>query len=114
MRTVTLKQAGKDLKGIIQRTIRDKDETLIASDEGSVVVLDEIEWSNVKETLRLLSDKESLAALLESHSLRDRGERPRFASSMKRVWPRFESSAPRRSSLFACGNIFLNLSLRAI
>jgi hypothetical protein len=43
MRTVTLKQADEDLKGIIQRAIRDKDETIIASDEGAVVVLDELE-----------------------------------------------------------------------
>ena len=80
MRTVTLKQADEDLKGIIQRAIRDKDETIIASDEGAVVILDEIEWSNIKETLRLLSDKQSLAALLESHSLRDKGERPEAIS----------------------------------
>ena len=76
MHTVTLKEADRDLKGIIRRAIRDKDETVIASDEGAVVILDEAEWSNIKETLRLLSDKESLSALLESHMSRDRGERP--------------------------------------
>lgn len=76
MRTVTLDQAAIDLKSIIQRTIRDRDETVIASNEGAVVVLDENEWSNIKETLRLLTDKESLAALLESHAIRDRGEKP--------------------------------------
>jgi len=77
MRTVTLDQAGADLKAIIQRAIRDKDETVIASIDGSVVVLDENEWSNIKETLRLLSDKQSLAALIESHAIRDRGEEPK-------------------------------------
>ena len=71
MRTVTLDQAVDDLKNIIQRTIQDKDEPVIASNEGAVVMLEENEWSNVKETLRLLSDKESLAALLESHAIRD-------------------------------------------
>jgi len=76
MQTVTLEQASVDLKSIIKRAIRDRDETVIASNEGAVVVLDENEWSNIKETLRLLSDKESLAALLESHALRDRGEKP--------------------------------------
>ena len=76
MRTVTLKEADQDLKGIIRRAVRDKDETVIASDEGAVVILDEHEWSNIKETLRLLSDRQSLAALLECHVLRDRGERP--------------------------------------
>ncbi len=76
MRTVTLDQAANDLKAIILRAIRDRDETVISSSEGAVVVLDESEWSNIKETLRLLSDKESLAALLESHTIRDRGEKP--------------------------------------
>ena len=80
MRTVTLDQAIGDLKNIIQRTIQDKDETVISSNEGAVVMLDENEWSNIKETLRLLSDKESLAALLESHAVRDRREEPEGVS----------------------------------
>jgi len=76
MRTITLEQASSDLKAIILRTIRDQDETVISSKEGAVVVLEEREWLNIKETLRLLSDKESLAALLESHAIRDRDEKP--------------------------------------
>ena len=76
MRTITLDQAIDNLESIIQKTISDHEETIIASKEGSVVVIDESEWSNIKETLRLLSDKESLAALLESHAIRDRGEKP--------------------------------------
>ncbi len=80
MRKVTLDQAVDDLKNIIQRTIQDKDETVIASNEGAVVMLDENEWSNIKETLRLLSDKESLAALLKSHAIRDRREEPKGVS----------------------------------
>ncbi len=76
MRTVTLDQASADLKNIVLRTIRDQDETVIVSNEGAVVVLDENEWSNIKETLRLLSDKKSLTALLESHAIRDRGKKP--------------------------------------
>jgi len=80
MRTVTLDQAAVDLKSIILRTIRDRDETVIASNEGAVVLLDENEWSNIKEMLRLLNDKESLTALLESHGLRDQGKRPEGVS----------------------------------
>ncbi len=76
MPTVTLEQAGENLRGIIQRVIRDKEETIIASDEGAVVVLPEPEWENIKETLRLLNDKESLAGLLASHAVRDKGGRP--------------------------------------
>lgn len=76
MHTITFDTASQDLKSVILKTIRDKDETIIATDEGSVVILDESEWSHIKETLRLLSDKESLAALIESHAVRDKGKRP--------------------------------------
>ncbi len=76
MQTVTYDKASQDLKSLILRILKDKEETVIASDEGSVVILDEGEWSHIKETLRLLGDKKSLAALLESHAIRDRGGRP--------------------------------------
>jgi|LGVF01.1.fsa_nt_gb PHD/YefM family antitoxin component YafN of YafNO toxin-antitoxin module len=81
MRTVTLDQAAIDLRSIVQRTIRDRDETVIASNEGAVVVIDEDEWSSIKEMLRLLSDKKSLGALIESHAIRDRGEKPEGMSA---------------------------------
>jgi PHD/YefM family antitoxin component YafN of YafNO toxin-antitoxin module len=81
MRTVTIEQAITDLESIIQKTISDHEETIIASRAGSVVVIDEGEWSNIKETLRLLSDKESLAALLDSHAIRDRGGKPEGLSA---------------------------------
>lgn len=76
MRTVTSTQAANDLEAIIRKTIHGHDEIVISSDEGAVVMIDESEWMTIKETLRLLSDKESLAALLESHAARDRGEKP--------------------------------------
>ena len=76
MHTITYDTAARDLKAIILKAVKDKDETIIATNEGSVVILDEREWSHIKETLRLLSDKESLAALMGSHSIRDQGGRP--------------------------------------
>ena len=76
MQTITLDMAARDLKSVILKAVRDKDETIIATNEGSVVILDEGEWSHMKETLRLLSDKESLAALIGSHSVRDQGGTP--------------------------------------
>ena len=57
MRTITLDQAIDNLESIIQKTISDHEETIIASKDGSVVVIDEGEWSNIKETLRLLSER---------------------------------------------------------
>ena len=76
MHTITFNQASQDLKGVIKKTINDKDETIIATDDGSVVILDESEWSHMKETLRLLSDKDALTSLLESHAIRAKGKRP--------------------------------------
>jgi PHD/YefM family antitoxin component YafN of YafNO toxin-antitoxin module len=76
MNTITFDMASQNLKSVILKTIKDKDETIIATDEGSVVILDEREWSRIKETLRLLCDKASLAALIQSHGVRDSGKRP--------------------------------------
>ncbi|MGD9975416.1 MAG: hypothetical protein AB7S77_20330 [Desulfatirhabdiaceae bacterium] len=76
MQTVTFDVAERDLKNIIHKTIRDKDEIIIAVDEGAVVLLEESEWGHIKETLRLLSDKISLSALIESHAIRDFGQKP--------------------------------------
>ena len=76
MHTITFETASKNLKSVILKTIKNKYETIVATDEGSVVILDESEWSHIKETLRLLSDKESLTALIESHADRDTGKKP--------------------------------------
>jgi PHD/YefM family antitoxin component YafN of YafNO toxin-antitoxin module len=80
MRTLTLDNAVVDLKNLVCQTINDRDETIIVSNEGAVVMLEEKEWSHMKEMLRLLSDKSSLAALIESHAIRDRGEKPESLS----------------------------------
>ena len=76
MRTITLEQASIDLPNIVQRTLQEHSETVIASQEGAVIMINETEWQNIKETLRLLNDKASLASLIESHSIRDKGEKP--------------------------------------
>ena len=73
---ITFNQASQYLKGVKKKIINDKDETTITTDDGSVVIFDETEWSHMKETLRLLSDKDALTSLLESHAIRDQGKRP--------------------------------------
>ena len=71
MHAVSVENAMKDLPGLINRTIKNVDEVVIVSDYGAVVVIDQGEWESIQETLRLLKDKRSLKALLESHKLRD-------------------------------------------
>ncbi len=76
MQTVTLDVAARQLKSIINKIIRNKEETIIAVDEGAVVLIEESEWGHIQEMLRLLSDKNSLSALMESHAIRDRSQTP--------------------------------------
>ena len=76
METILLKKAKSGLRDIIRRAVVDGDEIVIASDDGAVVVLAQQEWSQIQETLRLISDKNSFSALLTAHALRDRGEKP--------------------------------------
>jgi PHD/YefM family antitoxin component YafN of YafNO toxin-antitoxin module len=75
MHAVSVKNAMKDLPGLIDHTIKNIDEVVIVSDYGSVVVIDQNEWESIQETLRLLKDKRSLKALLESHKLRDKNKK---------------------------------------
>jgi len=75
MNAVSMNNAIKDLPGLINRTITDLDETVIVSDFGSVVLIEQTEWESIQETLRLLNDRRSLKALLESHRSRDEGKK---------------------------------------
>ena len=51
MKTILLEQAKSDLRGIIRRAVVDRDETVIASDDGAVVVLDQQEWAHIQAKL---------------------------------------------------------------
>ena len=71
MRTITIEQANNDLIGHINYTLDTHDEVNIASNHGSIVMIPQIDYESMQETLRLLSDKKSLKALLDGHSARD-------------------------------------------
>ena len=76
MNALTLQQASTNLPYIIAETIKNHDETLIVSDNGAVIMIDKDYWEEIQETLRLLRDKQSLAALLEGHRQRDQDRIP--------------------------------------
>jgi PHD/YefM family antitoxin component YafN of YafNO toxin-antitoxin module len=48
MMTVGIEDAKKDLNRIVGETILNNDETVIVSDKGSVVLLEEREYENLK------------------------------------------------------------------
>ena len=62
-----------DLKEAIAFTLRNKEEILVKTGKGSVVIIDQGNWENIQETLLLLKDKKALNALLKGHKMRDSG-----------------------------------------
>jgi len=80
MKTITLKQAQNNIQDIIQYSLSTHDEVNIASDQGAVIMIPQEDYDAMQETLRLLSDKQSLKALLDSHETRKKGENPQSYS----------------------------------
>jgi PHD/YefM family antitoxin component YafN of YafNO toxin-antitoxin module len=76
MISVNIEKASQSLAQLIYDTIKNCEETLIVSDTGSVVLIDQAEWENIQETLKLLHDEKSLKALIEGHKARDQDVRP--------------------------------------
>ncbi len=71
MISVNIEKAALTLPQLIHNTLKNCEETLIVSDAGAVVLVDQAEWENIQETLKLLHDETSLKALLEGHKVRD-------------------------------------------
>lgn len=65
MVAITLNNAKNDLENIVQQTIQNQEETIVVTDTGNVVIVEETEWNSMLETIKLFQDKKSLAALLE-------------------------------------------------
>jgi len=60
-----------NLSNIVHYALESHEEVSIATSKGAVVMLAQDEYESMQETLRLLNDKRSLSALLESHKHRD-------------------------------------------
>jgi len=61
MKTVTLNTAVKNLPELVKQTIENCEETVIATDEGAVVMIDEYEWNKMMEEIRTLKEKAAKA-----------------------------------------------------
>ncbi len=73
MKTITLEQANKDLLSHINYSLQTHDEVNIASESGAMIMLPQEDYESIMETVRLLADKKSLKALLDSHTQREQG-----------------------------------------
>lgn len=76
MKTITVNQASQNLLKHINYSLKDHEEISIASENGAVVMISQTDYEAMKETLKLLSDKKSLRALVDSHYERDMGNEP--------------------------------------
>ena len=72
----SLEQINSNLPATLYRAIESSEEVSIATPKGAVIVIPQEEYDSMRETLRLLSDKRALSALLEGHRQRDAGEKP--------------------------------------
>ena len=77
MKTVTLEQATANFQAIIDYSLQTHDEVNIASDKGAVMIIPQEDYEAIQESLRLLSDKQSLKALLDGHNIRKNGGIPK-------------------------------------
>ncbi len=80
MMTITVEKAEKDIESIINHTLDSGEETVIVTSKGAIVMVPENDWYSIQETVRLLADKKSLAALLEGHRVRENGGKPESSS----------------------------------
>jgi len=74
MKTITYQQADKNLLTHINYTLTTHEEVNISSENGAIIMMPEVDYESMQETLRLLADKKSLMALLNSHERRNNQE----------------------------------------
>lgn len=80
MQFYTLQQASTDLGRVISSALRNQEEAAIVSEGGTVILIPQEEFESMRETLRLLSDRRSLNALLDGHAQRSAGHAPDLLS----------------------------------
>jgi hypothetical protein len=69
----------------VSNILLNKEETIIATDKGAIVMIDKKNWDEIIETLWLLKDKKSLKALTEGHRTRAEKKTPK-GKTLKEVF----------------------------
>lgn len=77
MNAITMDNAISNFEQIVANTIRNFEETVIVGEQGAVVLISQQEWNSIMETLKLFRDKKSLKSLLEGHTVRRKGLKPK-------------------------------------
>jgi PHD/YefM family antitoxin component YafN of YafNO toxin-antitoxin module len=74
MVAITLNNAKNNLEAIVKQTIDNQEETILVTDNGNIVLVEEEQWNGMIETLRLFKDKRALNALLNGIEARKNGQ----------------------------------------
>lgn len=73
MHTITYESLNADFAKFQHKVIDENEALLVTSEFGNTVLLSEKDWKDMQETLNLIRDKTSFAALVESHRNRKDG-----------------------------------------
>lgn len=66
MEALSISEGRERLFELREKVISDHDQVILTHKDGNVVLISMDEWNSYKETQRLLRDKETLRALLQS------------------------------------------------
>jgi len=73
MQAVSISEARKRLFALRQQVVDDHESIILTHKKGNIVMISMDEWESYQETYRILNDKETLKALLQSFEDRKNG-----------------------------------------
>ena len=74
MEALSISEARSRLFELRQKVVDNQDQVIMTHRQGNVVLISMDEWEAYQETMRLLNDKTTLKALVDSFESHDRGE----------------------------------------
>lgn len=66
MIAISINNAKQDIEKYVRTTIDNHEETIITTDEGAVVMVNQDYWNEIQESLNLLRDKRALSAVVKN------------------------------------------------
>lgn len=73
-KTISIEKAMEKFSELFQQTLESKSETIITSEEGDLVLINQQSLEELKATVQLLKDSVSLKGLLEGHIARKKNK----------------------------------------
>jgi PHD/YefM family antitoxin component YafN of YafNO toxin-antitoxin module len=71
--TATIEKVTADPTFYFRNVQQNREELIVGSDNGNLIVIPESDWNQMNETINLLMDNLSVNSLLSGHSARENG-----------------------------------------